>query len=801
MWCVTELSTPAPGFLSSAAAGLRVDPRRPFIDRTPHLARAAPLPHAFRVATDGRDRWPARESMSKDDFERDLRAYQELLTTQSITCWHASEVRHPVHFFEQRVRCRHCGRERFRTTNKLACCRGGQLLLDARLPNELLNMMTGSRTADAPISAQACKQGISKCSRALNNKFRFAQMRLPKVHGKPQKPTPDSFQHLRITGIPYAQIENLHVMSSTRSFLDDPCERMGTWAKKAGPRGSDRYHMQGHICICMNTRMHMQGHVCICMRTHMHMQGHLCICMHTRMHIQGHVCICMHTRDRCDEDADGDDGMDTAEQYTVVNATKWAPQPHATEVRVFEQIMLRESPLVDSLVNYAIDARDAFLVLRYEGTTSSVRAFTTLATAAVEQPREVAFSLLQDGSKVNVRSTHPMYPALMWPLFFPRGQPLPYRKDGRVMLYDFKSRDATMGALSGLGDDTHGGRKECWSIAQMALALLYQPEKRASDDSIVRHPTESPYPGEKQEPILRPFSKLELCGRLGDEVLLDMFLAAEDARLFYLSLPSVQKRITGQFQQAVENADDEAALSQGSYLPPSVQGAPRQLRECIANALAAVNDTPCEADLRAGHGPHSDPMLFGTLTVSVKEWLEVQTELPVFGGVKQDPFDRAGLTTEVFHGKIAALLARLRTGTAFPNIGRPKASSRAWSLRNPRSKGGAGLDVPPHANAYRDKDELAEAQAEWLLKFNRWAAEWKDAETRCKELGAEDTPGELLDADSDSDESDDGGDSHDEEEADEEMDDGDGDRAGGSWSGCRTCYNSMQPASPCVGSV
>jgi len=440
--------------------------------------------------------------MSEEAFARDLRTYQELLQAQSITCWHASEVRHPIHFFEQRVRCQHCGAERFRTTNKLACCRGGQLLLDARLPDGLLDLMTGTRTAAAPISAQACAQGISKCSRALNNKFRFAQMRLPKVHGKSQRPTPDSYQHLRITGIPYAQIENLHVMSSTRSFLDDPCERMGTWAKKAGPRRTDAV-----------------------------------------------------------EEYDSDEGGEglAAARYAVANATKWAPRPHAADVRVFEQIMLDESPLVDSLVNFAVDARDAFLVLRYEGTTTSVRAFTTLATAAVEQPREVAFSRQQDGSKVNVRSTHPMYPALMWPLFFPHGQPLPYRKDGRVLLYDVTAGTGdALGALSGLGEEMHGGRKECWSIAQMALALLYQPEKRASDDSIVRHPTESPYASEAQAPILRPFSKLELCGRLGDEVLLDMFLAAEDARLHYLTLPSVQKRITGQFQRGAETAAETA---------------------------------------------------------------------------------------------------------------------------------------------------------------------------------------------------------------------------------------------------
>ena len=48
----------------------------------------------------------------------------------------------------------------------------------ASLPDELLDLMTGTCTDGAPpISPQARMQGISKCSRALNNKFQFAQMR------------------------------------------------------------------------------------------------------------------------------------------------------------------------------------------------------------------------------------------------------------------------------------------------------------------------------------------------------------------------------------------------------------------------------------------------------------------------------------------------------------------------------------------------------------------------------------------------------------------------------------------------
>ena len=133
-----------------------------------------------------------------------------------------------------------------------------------------------------------------------------------------------------------------------------------------------------------------------------------------------------------------------------------------------------------------------------------------------------------------------MYPALMWPLFFPHGQPLPYRKDGRVLLWDAaRDRDrseAALGALSGLGADTHGGRMECWSIAQMALAMLYQPEKCANGE-VVRHPTKSPYASEEDAPILRPFSKLELCGRLGDEVCLPRGLTPIDCHVWKRPTP------------------------------------------------------------------------------------------------------------------------------------------------------------------------------------------------------------------------------------------------------------------------
>ena len=63
-------------------------------------------------------------------------------------------------------------------------------------------------------------------------------MRLPKdSHWKC-----DSYQHLKVTGRPFAMMNNLNDATSTRSFLDEPLEReqeergvsSWTWSRKEG---------------------------------------------------------------------------------------------------------------------------------------------------------------------------------------------------------------------------------------------------------------------------------------------------------------------------------------------------------------------------------------------------------------------------------------------------------------------------------------------------------------------------------------------------------------------------------------
>ena len=114
-------------------------------------------------------------------------AYHKLCD-QNVTNFSATEEAHPVNFFEQRDVCGHCGTERFVTMQQGMCCQHGKLVLEERvLPPALASLITS-----AP--------GLSKQSRVANDLYRFAQMALPKGTHR----MPDSYQHLKVTGIPFA---------------------------------------------------------------------------------------------------------------------------------------------------------------------------------------------------------------------------------------------------------------------------------------------------------------------------------------------------------------------------------------------------------------------------------------------------------------------------------------------------------------------------------------------------------------------------------------------------------------------
>ena len=126
-----------------------------------------------------------------------------------MTTFTPAEAAHPLNFFEQSVRCKHCGCDRLRPSRASLCCQGGSLLLGGEPMHEELIDLLGEG------------DGLSQTSRSLNDLFRFAQQGLPSGTHRLNL----AGGHLKVTGVPFSIISNINAKTSTRSFLDDPADR------------------------------------------------------------------------------------------------------------------------------------------------------------------------------------------------------------------------------------------------------------------------------------------------------------------------------------------------------------------------------------------------------------------------------------------------------------------------------------------------------------------------------------------------------------------------------------------------
>jgi len=272
---------------------------------------------------------------------------------QNTTAFSASEKNHPINVFEQVNVCIHCGCERFLSTRPTQCCEGGRLLLDRAMPPRLLSIIAG-----AP--------GLSKQSRCANSLFRFAQMALPKGTHR----IPDHFQHLKVTGVPYALVNNLNEPSSTRSFLEDPDQRL-------------------------------------------------------------------EARDRYASDV----------------------RPSTTVLKTIDAVLRSSNPLVTQLVNWsAATATEARLVLKWPGSTTSVRAFSVDPSGDIRGERCIFFTRRDEDRRCTIRSSNPAYAPMMWPLAFPDGMPA--------------ALAATSAYPGQMLDDA-----ESFGLSRRTMALLMQPER------------------------------------------------------------------------------------------------------------------------------------------------------------------------------------------------------------------------------------------------------------------------------------------------------------------------------------
>ena len=151
----------------------------------------------------------------------------------------------------------------------------------------------------------------------------------------------------------------------------------------------------------------------------------------------------------------------------------------------------------------------------------------------------------------------------------------------------------------------------------------------------------------------------------------------------------VGRFITDEPDATAGGGDTEA----GTYLPTSEVGSPRYMLERCADAMATVRQLG------------SPYLLFITMTTDLKDWPEISSRLAKLSAEKrtssspagvQDPYDRAGLHSEVFHAKVQAFLARLENGTIFRNLGRPEVTLLPDGRRQyvyPMSMAGGGFMI------------------------------------------------------------------------------------------------------------
>ena len=142
-------------------------------------------------------------------------------------------------------------------------------------------------------------------------------------------------------------------------------------------------------------------------------------------------------------------------------------------------------------------------------------------------------------------------------------------------------------------------------------------------------------------------NRFQLMSRLGQIYLCDSVSRAIDYRLRFYKFN--QKNIFGIDQENIDdNEDNDDKQGQKTFLSQSMHGSRRHLRALAKNALALVSE-------------YGRPSVFITLTCN-PNWPEIIEQL--LPG--QTAFDRGDIVCQVFHRKLEALLANIRSGKYFP---------------------------------------------------------------------------------------------------------------------------------------
>jgi len=394
---------------------------------------------------------------------------------------------------------------------------------------------------------------------------------------------------------------------------------------------------------------------------------------------------------------------------------------------------LEHNPFVSALRTwYTAPDQTGYLILRWAGQTSGLRALSIVPSTDCPGPRVAFFQRNSNNQRrQRIRAWDDTYPLLMWPAAFPHGRRLAFADGAPVD--DWKRE--------GRSDDRN------INFARATLFLYLQPERRdrsARGAGYARgaRPTPSqwarrhlpgtleaeqhlpgafvlvrsanPYrlafpamrhgqphasaPGSTPSLLYRRYSRFELLGKLGSEFLLDRHMTVRDHRRHMLRCDVVQRRVTGRMgsgagaadadaPDAIDDADapEEMRPSVPSFLPDTEPGSPRYQYAMCADAIFCTHAL-------------GTPIWFVTNTAD-PHWWECATRLPAFETERvplddrsntsmrtalendwpaltkptwQNLYERPALHAEVFELKHQAFSAVLQSGTIFRNVGRPR---------------------------------------------------------------------------------------------------------------------------------
>ena len=156
-------------------------------------------------------------------LKREILNMTRMASEGNCTWFHPRERDHPIHFWEQRVRCYGCGRDVLLPAlngyaNRGAamihrCCKDHDCVLsgDHSLPDAILDEI-----------AYGC--GVSSSSRVLNTNRQLAAAALPQGTHR----IADRGGGCKISGVTFTVIGNVRERSAARHYLEDPNQRLFT---------------------------------------------------------------------------------------------------------------------------------------------------------------------------------------------------------------------------------------------------------------------------------------------------------------------------------------------------------------------------------------------------------------------------------------------------------------------------------------------------------------------------------------------------------------------------------------------